>query len=300
MLNKLKRKIAETQFSSGIKNILQTPPIYLKASDVTFASIVTEDFVPMFLLSMKSFYRHMKEGGVLAIIDRNMSSEAKDALMHHFRGIEFQVIEDVDVGPCQRGGCWERLLTILDRSKDGYVVQVDSDTLSVGTDLDEVRACIAANRAFTLSGGEREIVSVDEAALRASRINHPYVGLAVEQMLPKLPGSAQLRYGRGSAGFAGFAKGGFSRARIDEFHVNMAGLMGARWSEWGTEQCASNFAVANSPDSIVLPYPKYANFEPSLDESKASFLHFIGSYRYDKGFYLKASQKLIAELSAQR
>lgn len=298
MLAKIKQTIAKQNFNFKTKGILDTPPMPVIAADITYASIVTENFISMFLLSMKSFYRHMGKGKILAIIDRAMSETARETLRHHFPGIEFQVIEEVNVGTCQRGGCWERLLTILDRAHNEYVVQVDSDTLSLGADLNEVRDCIAANRAFTLSGGEREIVSVAEAAIRAARIDHPYVGLAVERMLPQYPGAEHLRYGRGSAGFAGFAKGGFDRARMDEFHTIMAGLMGERWTEWGTEQCASNFAVANSPGAVVLPYPKYANFEPELDETQASFFHFIGSYRYDKGFYLKASQQVIARLAA--
>jgi hypothetical protein len=298
MLIKLRDTINKKLFDLLTNGIVETPPMPVIPASVTFTSIVTDDFVQMFLLSMKSFYRHMGKGKILAIVRSDMSQEARTMLERHFPGIEFQVIDDINVGPCQRGGCWERLLTILDRSKDEYVVQVDSDTLSVGADLNEVRDCIDANRAFTLSGGEREIVSVAEAAKRADCINHPYVGLAVERTLPRYPGAEHLLYVRGSAGFAGFAKGGFDRSKMDEFHMIMGDLMGNRWTEWGTEQCASNFAVANTPGSIVLPYPKYANFESDVDETRASFLHFIGSHRYKKGIYLKTSKKLISELLA--
>ena len=78
------------------------------------------------------------------------------------------------------------------------------------------------------------------------------------------------------------------------------------WRRWGTEQCGSNFAVANSPDPLVLPYPKYANFDPvsywpatsNLNEQNNAFLHFIGTYRYADNYYATKATSVIRELNA--
>src|SRR3546814_1079040 len=73
-------------------------------------------------------------------------------------------IDDVDTGPCPRGGCWERLLTLLDMRADAYVIQLDSDTIALG-DIPEVVEAITSNRSFTLLGDpDSEFLSFSEMA----------------------------------------------------------------------------------------------------------------------------------------
>jgi hypothetical protein len=297
MLYKLKKSIATSRFYRQTRAILQTRPMPVVPSALSILSMVSNNDVPMYLLSMKSLYARLGHGHLIAVVDRDMPAATRGQLSEHFPGIEFVVLEDIDVGPCQRGGTWERLVYLLERTRDGYVIQVDCDTLSFGADLQEVADCVAANRAFTLSGGEREIVSLPEAARRARAIDHPYVGMAAESLFDRYPGAEGLRYVRGSSGFAGFAKGGFSRAQIEDFHIQMERLLPTRWTEWGTEQCASNFAVANSPDAVVLPFPKYANFDHHHDPALSSFLHFIGAYRFDDDLFAGLGKRIIEELN---
>jgi hypothetical protein len=297
MFYKIKKSLNASRFNRQTSAILDTPPMPVVAGPLAVVTMVSNSDVPMYLLSMKSFYRHLGRGRLVAVIDRDMPDAARGLLRKHFPGIEFQVLEDIDVGPCQRGGTWERLVYLLGLTQEEYVIQLDCDTLFFGPDIDEVLGCVADNRAFTLSGGEREIVGLHEAARRARTINHPYVGLAAESLFDSYPGADQLHYVRGSSGFAGFAKGGFSRAQIESFHIEMEKLLPTRWTEWGTEQCASNFAVANSPGARVLPHPKYGNFDHHHDPAQSSFLHFIGAHRFDDGLFAKLGQQVIAELS---
>ncbi len=55
------------------------------------------------------------------------------------------ILEDIPVGGCQRGGTWERLLYLLDRSETEYAIQLDADTLTVGDDADEAVRGIQTN-----------------------------------------------------------------------------------------------------------------------------------------------------------
>lgn len=73
----------------------------------------------------------------------------------------------------------------------------------------------------------------------------------------------------------------------------MSALLGARWSEWGTEQVSSNYVVANSPDARVLPYPKYACFDLDMDPERSAFLHFIGTHRFERGVYAALANRVI-------
>ena len=299
MFYKLRRKIATQGFYRETAGILDTPPMPFVPGGPTIVSMVSNNDVQMYVLSMKSFYARLGRGQLLAVIDRDMPAAARGTLERHFPGIQFQILEDIDVGPCQRGGTWERLVYLLGRTATEYVIQLDCDTLFFGPDISEVLDCVAQNRSFTLSGGEREIVSLPEAARRARTIQHPSVGIEAERLFDQYPNAENLKYVRGSSGFAGFARGAFGRADIETFHVQMEKLLPGRWTEWGTEQCASNFAVANSPDALVLPHPKYGNFDHFHDVKLSSFLHFIGAHRFDDQLFARLGQQVIRELQAR-
>ncbi|MCL2428639.1 MAG: hypothetical protein FWD12_05345, partial [Alphaproteobacteria bacterium] len=221
------------------------------------------------------------------------------ALLWHVRGIEIVVRDTLSSGFCQRGNLWERLVHVLERSAEEYVIQMDADILALGP-IDEVREYVLRNTPFTLGDGS-PLLSMPEAAAQARKANdRDYVGDVAESLFDCYPGAERLRYVRGSAGFAGFAKGGFARSRIETFHAEMEAMLGSRWRDWGTEQVGSNFAIANSPDAMVLPHPEYASFLPGVACERARLLHFIGSHRFDGGYYARRGAEVIADLAAGR
>ena len=284
-----------------IAGVLETKPLVLKDAPWAIVSMVAKRDLLMYLVAIKSFYSKIGCGKVVAIIDRDTPQIMRDTLSTHLVGIEFVILEDIPTDPCQRGGTWERLLYCLDRSVAEYTIQLDADTLTKGDDVREVLECLKANRAFTLADGFVR-VSLPEAAEQAqSTPNNNYIGIVSEAKFDRYPGKENLFYIRGSSGFAGFAKGGFTRAAIGKFHQEMEKLVGIeRWREWGTEQCGSNFAIANSPDPLVLPYPDYASdhVEPWM-RSKVKLFHFIGAFRYKGDYYTRESQKVIAALKGR-
>jgi hypothetical protein len=111
-----------------------------------------------------------------------------------------------------------------------------------------------------------------------------------------VPGAEELQYIRGCAGFAGFAKSAGGRALAERFAVDAGRAVGSRFNEWGSEQAASNFVVANDPDPIQLPYDRYTNhWEEKLPPDPA-FVHYIGTYRYDRGSYVVSTYRAISTL----
>ncbi len=299
MIYRLRRKLMVARFNRAIRDVLGTPPMPVRPASPTLVSMVGDDDVPMYVLSMKAFYRRLGRGRIVAIIARTMPEPSRAILRHHFPGIALEPIEAIGTGPCQRGGCWERLLYILDRAAREYVIQVDSDTLPIAPDLAEIDACIRSGTAFTLvDGANRRFMSLRETAEAARRMDTDYIGVLVESLLDRYPDSDRLRYVRGSAALAGFPPGAMPRARIEEFHTRMQELVGPRWHEWGTEQCASNFAVSNAPVATLLPFPAYTSFFPGGPRSGAKFFHFIGSFRFDEGFFAARGREEIAALRA--
>ena len=292
------RAINTRKFDREIEGILDTKPLILQDASWCIVSMVANRDVPMYLTAIKSFYPKIGRGKVVAIIDQAMPQTLRDTLAAHLVGIEFVILEDIETAPCQKGGTWERLLYCLDRSEREFTIQLDCDTLAVNDDLSEVVACLEANRAFTMSDGFARTM-LREAARLAQATPSNYIGITAERAFDRYAGGEDLHYIRGSSGFAGFAKGGATRAAIGLFHQEMERLVGAqRWREWGSEQCGSNFAIANSPDPLVLPYPEYASFKDGVLREEAKLFHFIGAFRFKDRYFARRSREVIAGLEA--
>ena len=162
------------------------------------------------------------------------------------------------------------------------------------------------NRPFLLGTRAGQQVSPAAATARMVQgwINAYYwdrlpVGVAAEAALDKLLDGKS--YVHASSGFAGFACGRFSLADLQEFSALMSRtLREKQWNEWGSEQIASNYMLANAPGATVLPFPRYACFEPDLEKCDHALLHFIGEHRYNDGIYRRTAAKFIARYKDMR
>lgn len=294
MLYRLRQRLNYWRYNRITAAIYDTPPLQIVESSLRILSMVAERDISMFLVAAKVLYSRIGHGLFVIIIDRELPNSYREKLRRQLGdGVEFIILEDIPVGRCQRGGTWERLLACLDLSERHYVVQMDADTLALG-DIPEVRAAIAANRAFTLAEGI-PIQTLGEAAAWMANVPSPRHVIDIAQLgFARHPDRERLRYIRGSSGFTGFAQGAITRSLVEEFHVVMEELVGVkRWREWGTEQVASNFAVANSPDPLLLPYPDYCTVTAATDLSRVRFGHFIGSYRFYRQRFARAGAWLV-------
>ncbi|WP_114373965.1 hypothetical protein [Elioraea thermophila] len=299
MLYRLRRAFQYWRYNRLVYAIEDTPPLTINDSPLRIVSLVA---VPrdlrMYLVAAKVLYRRLGHGRFVVIPDRPLAPEMRDLILRHLGGgAEFRDLASLPVGRCQRGGCWERLVACLDLSAEHYVIQMDSDTLALG-DIPEVREAVRANRAFTLCEGIPLQTMAEAAAWVRAHVREPrHIVDVAQAAFSRFPGADRLFYLRASAGFTGFARGGFRRADIETFHATMEDLVGHdKWREWGTEQVASNFAVANSPDPVALPHPDYANVTASTNLADLRFGHFIGSYRFHKQILARASVPLIEAL----
>ena len=299
MFYRWRAKQKKERFKRQIASILDTAPMPIVNAPWSIVSMVSNSDAEMYIVAMKSFYMRLRRGKIIVIVDRSMPDDIRRKLDRHFPGIQFAILEDIETGPCQRGGTWERLLYLLDHSREEYVIQLDADTLTYGPDISEVIHCAENNIPFTLGNFGSPIEPMLNIVPNARALKSDYVGIVAERLFDKYSGAENLKYVRASSGFAGFSRGGISRKEIETFHSEGERLLGARWKEWGTEQSASNFAIANSPGAIVLPYPKYANFGPETNVSNTSFLHFIGTYRFLDDRFASLAKGIIADLNDQ-
>lgn len=257
----------------------------------------------MYILSIKAFYKRLGRGKIAAIIDSDLPQKDRDLIRRHLGPVEFHHLEDLPTGRCQRGGTWERVIFCVTRSANEYVIQIDADTLCFGP-IEEVLDAVEQNRAFTLGEG-LPIRPLTEWVQKGIERKSDHIVNTFELKAREFPNAEKYQYVRGSSGFAGFSKGGVNVNLLETFHEGGLRVHGERWKEWGTEQVASNFAVANSPDAYSLPYPKYATFEPEYATFQKkgitkdmSVLHFIGAFRFELGVFPQLANREIDALLA--
>ena len=300
LLPRVIRKLHERQFGLTASAVLDTPPV--RAVDdgvIEFSMIGTRVLYP-YLIAAKSFHAQLRRGRFVVLDDGTLTAADRLLLAHHLDRPEIRSIAAVQPGDCPRGGCWERLLTLLDLRRDAYVIQLDSDTVTRGP-VDEVAAAIAAGRNFTLKGDASSqwraaaTFARDLATIPANAHVQERIEAVLDQIDAGLP--RPLHYVRGCAGFAGFAPGGVNRDVADAFSRGARDLLGeAKWSQWGSEQVMSNVIVANEHEPLLLPYARYMNYWSERDLGAAALVHFLGTCRFDRGLYRRVAREAIAQL----
>lgn len=297
------RKLRETRHARQARGVLDTPPAVPRDDGVILFSMIGARVLLAYLVAAKSLHSRLGCGRFVILDDGSLTSADRALLAAHLGNPEIRHIATVDTGPCPRGACWERLMTLLDLRRDAYVIQLDSDTVTIG-DVPEVAAAIRTGTSFTLRGGfDAEIVPLDQVVAQAKAAGPSgHVQAAIELAMDRvtIPARETLRYARGCAGFAGFAPSSEGRAMAELFSQEAQRLLGVeRWAEWGSEQVASSFVVANEPRATLLPYGRYFNYWNTGVPDDARFVHFVGTYRYHGGIYDKATAAALAFVNAQ-
>ena len=299
MLNKIKRKLDRAWFNFRCAGIYDTPAAKCDpSSHVVVVSQLHHPDLTMYMLAAKSFAQYVKPKSFV-IVDDGLTQEDKRLLSAHFEDMQFVPRASMGSEICPTGGCWERFLTLAAKNQTDYVIQLDSDTLTLAEPV-EVLQCIAAGRSFTLgTSSGTHFIGLPEASRNAHSDPDPHVQNHAERALGEYPHGEQLKYVRGCAGFTGFALGTLSMPAIEQFSLQMQKLVGQqKWHEWGSEQVASNFMVANVNDSLVLPVDRYPFWEPGLDVGRSVLIHFFGTFRFLGGMYIRQSLRLIQRLNS--
>lgn len=294
-------RIAAAQHDRTARGVLDTPPIVPADDGLVIFSMIGTAVVLPYLVAVKSLWHQLGRGRVVILDDGTLTPADRRVLAHHCGNPEIRPIAAVTRGVFPKGGCWERLLSILDRPPHEYWLQLDSDTVTLGP-VGEVAEAIATNRAFTLLGGPEGAIG----ALPFAEIGRRYypggpveghVQAQVESRLAQLPGAETRRYIRGCAGFAGFPSGAEGRDLAAELLEVLRGAVGEAVNDWGSEQVMSNMLVAAQPGAVLLPYARYLNFDGQAWGAQARLVHFFGTHRHEHGAYAVATRRAITDLS---
>jgi hypothetical protein len=298
MFFKLRDKLNRIKFSLSCQGVLATDPVKTDPnSSIALMTQLQHKDVLLALIAFKSFVGRIPVGAFFILNDGSLTTDDISLLQHHLQGVQFMRMQDARSNACPTGGCWERLLSISRLVENYYVIQLDSDTLTLG-DIPEVIANVSDNASFVIGTWDnQEFEAMETRQEEAQRIYNSlgttrHIQITAESNFNKLADFKSLRYVRGCAGFSGFGRGSFDRNFVEGISSQMMNALGDRWLEWGSEQVMSNIVVANTPNSRVLPHPKYSDCSKMKSE-KTVFIHFIGSCRFNDGVYANLVKKVL-------
>lgn len=303
MFYKLKDKLNRYRFSRDCKQIFNTPPVNATTNQpVAVLTQLQHKDVILFLIAIKTFARQVGLSKVFIINDGSLDNDDLITLRQHIPIADFYDAKQFSEPHCPTGGCWERLFAIANFINQFYIIQLDSDTLTLSA-LNEVTELVQTNTGFVIGTWDnQEIESMNVCSERVQKNVNPsldaHVQMVAEAHFSKLEVSENLRYARGCAGFAGFPKQSFTKQFIIDFSTKMEKAIGVKWREWGSEQVMSNVVIANIDKAMVLPHPKYTDCK-KMKLPETCFIHFIGECRFSKSIYAKLAQNEIRTLSAQ-
>jgi len=285
-------------FKRNINRVLKTKPLEYRLDDsVTVVSMVGSGTVSMYLVAIKSFMENFGYGTIEVINDGTLTEEDVCILKQQIPNLNISIASDVETHGCPTYISWKRLFRIQKLAETSYVIQLDSDTVSLGP-LVEVHDRVIKNEGY-LIGSKRWGKAVNVELLRdiVSQWNNTHVQPLAEVNFHKMRFFADgTKYIRACAGFAGYPKGFASVEQIKELSEEIESYIGKTWHGWGSEQTATMCLISKTKNAHVLPWPYYQNFKfPQSNEciKSMNFIHFIGSNRFDENIYSQLAQAKI-------
>lgn len=293
---KLQERFNRLLFNISVKGIVDTPPAARGSRDFIALSMVQKKDVLAYLLAFKSFFRQLAPARVVIVADPTIDADDRAVLRQQIPHVEFRDAREFQRAGIPKGGCWERLCAVSEYAADGYVIQLDADTVTTGH-LAEVQSAIDDGRAFTLGTEDGQTIAPSSEISNWARDRlepDSHIQVIAESKLAEVDDEHYRKYVRGCAGFAGYPRNSFDFERMRDFSTRMQKLMPDGWNKWGTEQFTSNVLVSNMPGARVLPHPRYC--APHRRTGDSVFLHFIGYVRYRSPLYARLASRVARDL----
>lgn len=300
MFYKLKDKLNRLNFSFACKKIYGTPPVLAKTDEpIAVLTLLQHKDVLLFLIAIKSFTKQVAIKKVIIINDGTLTQNDLEILEKHIPIVEIRDVKEFANDACPKGGCWERLLAIAYYVKEYYVIQLDSDTLTL-SDIPEVKQHIATQTAFVIGTWDNQTIEPMQVCSERVRKNvnitpDSHIQMLAEANFNEIDNADTLNYVRGCAGFTGFPKDSFTDSYVVDISRKIENTIGNKWHNWGSEQVMSNIVVANIDKSCVLPHPNYCDCT-KIETGTTNFIHFIGECRFKSGIYQNLAREVIIDL----
>ncbi|WP_261858315.1 hypothetical protein [Photobacterium sanguinicancri] len=304
IIQAVSRRFNKLACDQVMKKIITTAPTsHIGSNDVAVLSMIGKRVINDYLVAIKSFLFWYPEVSVHVLSDGTLDDSDRLLIRSHIHSVTFYTYNDVSMEGLPTGNCWERLVTLLNLAETRYVIQLDSDIV-VNAAIPEVKSAVESQVSFVIGDPNwSQAVPLDELSRLASQNLSQHVQSQSEHVMSRIPSlhDKSVCYLRGCAGFTGIPKGVNKLALLRQFSQEMAAILGEeKWSEWGSEQVASNFIASTCQGGHVLPWPQYQTYmfpQSTTRLEKTSLIHFMGTCRYRHGEYKKAVNRALTMLS---
>lgn len=295
-LKHYKSKLLHKYFDWEIRNILSIAPLNrtleLRKGLCVLSMLCKRDFY-QYLISIYSFSQILKPEKIVIVNDGSLTDKHIKILKQKIPDVV--LLEGVDFidERVPTYTSWRRMLALESFINNYYVIQLDADLL-FRYDLDEIENAFKSNKSFILGTQQQEKTTIEQAqenAITRNCSDNRHVQQLAEMNLVSLKKIDYNFYVRGCAGFAGYAKGSFSKETLINISECMFSCIGEIWRNWGSEQTAANILIANQDDSIVLPLTTYGSVARYHEGLK--LIHFLGSWRFDGFIYNRLAKDFI-------
>jgi len=297
-LKHYKSKVLHKYFDWDVKQALKFEALNrnnnIKTGLCVLSMLCKRDFY-QYIISIYSFTQLLNPEKIVIVNDGSLNREHLTILTKMIPDITILNGTDYIDERLPTYTSWRRMLALESFIENYYVIQLDADLIS-RYNLAEIENAYLENRSFILGTNSKERITIEEAqknAIARNTTNNKHVQQLAEENLDSLQAINYQYYVRGCAGFAGYARGSFTKDTLVKISNCMFSSIGDTWRNWGSEQTAANILIANQSNSIILPLSLYGSVNKYTQQFK--LIHFLGSWRFDGFIYNKLAKKFIKE-----
>ena len=308
------------KYGDGVlfRAVSRTPPIPANPhAETGIHTAVPHRYLFAYLTAIKSFLRYYSDVAVYVHDDGSLREEDKDLIRTHVPGA--QIIDRAWADQAFADKVGDEFLMKVRKSYTSYLKLFDPTLVSthkriiiVDTDvlfLNHPAAIIewAKNGGvawFHRSGSWKKKSSNPENASGGAQspatAQPTHIQQMVVQRIPEINQALHKEFAfvHGfNSGFIGYDHGTVQYGELKELLTHLYGMFGDRIFRWGSEQTMHGLVLCGK-GAVALPSDEYMVYT-NLNSDKAAlatFVHFIGEYRYHRLIYPRLAAKVIREL----
>jgi hypothetical protein len=304
MLYRLRQSVAYRVFQVSTRGLSATPPLRCDPRAVCEVhTMLGAADVRMYILAIKSLLRFVRELAVVVHSDGSLTDRDISSIAAHVPGARFIRHDEAD----QRAdaslrdspfltrwratdAAYRRLIDIELWRQGEKIVILDADVLIYKEPREVIRWIASGTLPFLLGQPSNgPVLSADTRVpehVQAQFLRH------VPQLSRHL--RLQPRFLQGAtAGFCGYFRE-LDLVRV-ESALRAAVDLGLPMGQWGGDQCLIIYLLSTA-GAESLPPDRYVNFEPAVEATSASIIHFYGTHRFHGLVYPRLAGNVVHRL----
>jgi len=304
MFYRLRSLAKYTIFNLQTRNILNTPPVSMATSPkYSLHALVCERDLQMYLLSVKSFITRVKGAQVVAHSDGTLSSRSVGILRQHLPGIKVVSREEAENRARQEldetlqrirhyGGTFDRLIDSVLWREGRCHIQMDSDILTTKHPHWIERWVDEGRQAFIIKDYKKK----DFSKIQENSSGAEHIQTQLEGKQKIISSKIELDFGD-TIGLCSGLYGWQEQMKLEDIArlVSVCDSLGFDMKKWGAEQVVTTWLL-NARGADRLPKEDYINLQKCAFHLRdsACMIHFIGTYRFHKGWYATMAKREIS------